>query len=424
MCYLILFIGFLINFISFFLFFTPIGSTLIVYYPNFSYLLVFVYLIPSIYLIKNNEKRKSKKVLFIIGNCIFLVILSIMPLISIPFIVYDVESQMFANYGTDYINLNTNRMLNNPFSFWKSLHGISLNLQDLDINLDILYYNNSNDYFYFDWYKPKGGGPFPVIILLHGGSWVTGNKGVKNNMQLSMYLASQGYCVFDIQYGVYMSASEANSDYEDYLRPDYNRSYLIPDQVENVGKFTHFLAKNHLLYNADIDNVFIMGRSAGGHVAGVVGTGYNNSYFSGTFNESLNLRGMILLYPITNLKTLKYAAEIGLTFWESWFFDALLNNSLSQNELQLRYNFYSPYYLLQNQSAKIPPILLLFGMSDLICPYLDQGFNFRQEALRNNRTCILVSLPFIGHSIDLFMNSHAGQISTYYIERFLALETN
>jgi hypothetical protein len=44
-----------------------------------------------------------------------------------------------------------------------------------------------------------------TLIRIHGGGWVSGDKGGSNMVQMNKYFAAQGYIVFDIQYGLYDS---------------------------------------------------------------------------------------------------------------------------------------------------------------------------------------------------------------------------
>ena len=419
--YIVIIIGLVITISYIFFSNTGWGAVWAIYYPTYSHLFLLLYIIPTFIIIRDLKNRKTKRSFIILGLCIFLVVTAMLPMIATPFCLYNIETQMNTTYGGNYTQLDTSQMLQQPFSLWASIHGIPIFEGEIEIQTDILFYNNSRDYFYFDWYKPKGTGPFPVVIAIHGGAWVTGNKGVRNIIPFSKYIASQGYSVFDIQYGVYRNDLNYSTTTNSPIVPAYNLSYFIQDQVANVGQFTHFIAANNDTYAADLNNVFILGRSAGGHIAGVVATGYNNSYFSGVFNETLQLKGAILYYPITDIKTQAHAYGAGITYAD-FRFNTLFNASLSQEELNTLYNYYSPYYLIQNSSVNIPPILVVHGTHDNLIPYWQQAFYFQQEALAQGRKCILVTLPFTGHAFDMLFHGYGGQVSTYYIERFIALE--
>jgi acetyl esterase/lipase len=49
-----------------------------------------------------------------------------------------------------------------------------------------------------DLYVPKGAGPFPVLVALHGGGWVQGVRGAFQYW--GPWLAARGYALFAISY--------------------------------------------------------------------------------------------------------------------------------------------------------------------------------------------------------------------------------
>ena len=406
----------------------------------------FLYLVPAVVILKFHLSEKKKYAAVVVGITGILIFCALLPIISIPIYSNDAQTQMIQTYGAKYSSLNTVNMLQQPFSLWHSINGLPLKDSVLNITLDQLYYDNGNDSFYFDCYKPNGAGPFPIIINLHGGAWVLGNKGVENAVPFSKYIASQGYVVFDINYGlydIYDAAEKLGQGFlaESLLRPlinalpilelifpSYNLSYTIPMQVENIGHFTHYIADNASKWNGDINNVFIMGRSAGAHMASIVGTGYYNGIFGNTFNQTLDLKGIILFYPPTDLKKMRDAvASSRVTEMPivANVFDFLLNETANVTELNQLYQQYSAYYLIQNSSVtKFPAILTLHGTLDNLVPYWEQGYYFHSESKAQNLTSILVSVPFAGHAFDFMSNSYSGQMSTYFVERFLALEVS
>ncbi len=46
-----------------------------------------------------------------------------------------------------------------------------------------------------DVYLPSGGGPYPSVVLVHGGGWVLGHRGMKPMRYLASKLLEQGYAV-------------------------------------------------------------------------------------------------------------------------------------------------------------------------------------------------------------------------------------
>ena len=68
--------------------------------------------------------------------------------------------------------------------------------------------------------------------------------------------------------------------------------------------------------------------------------------------------------------------------------------------------------------AAAPPCLILQGHYDLLP--LSEAQDLQTQIQSFGRPAILVEFPYQGHAFDLVFNAPGGQVSTYYIERFLA----
>ncbi len=67
---------------------------------------------------------------------------------------------------------------------------------------------------YLDVYEPPPGtGPFPILVLVHGGSFKTGCKGEK--AALAARLAGSGFVVFSIDYRTGCDPAKPPSDIDD-----------------------------------------------------------------------------------------------------------------------------------------------------------------------------------------------------------------
>jgi acetyl esterase/lipase len=200
---------------------------------------------------------------------------------------------------------------------------------------------------------------------------------------------------------------DAFGSIRDLITPAYNQSYTIQQQVENIGYFTQVLELNSTKYHADLNHTFIVGRSAGGHMATVVTLGYKNPLFAGNFSTAMNITAGIWFYPITNVSKL-----------QSGFFDSMLQGS---NPLDFQYKKFSADFLVAN-STVVPPIMIVHGEKDMMVNYPAQAVEFYQYAQGLGKKCTLITIPWAGHAFDINFPTYGGQMSTYYIERFMALE--
>jgi acetyl esterase/lipase len=415
LCYAIL--GMFIGMTVLYLFFdtSTLGWLVAILYSSIAPALFVIFISCGIIIIRFSFMKNRNGIIIITGLCIFMFVSALIPYAAIPGGIADAESQMSETYGTAYTNLDTSLMRPVPYSLYDSIYGVSIDESKFSVIENIEYLDNGVDKFFFDWYRPSGEGPFPVIIALHGGAWVIGDKGRMNVILFNRYFASQGYSVFDLNYGLFdvsTLSGEAASTFGTFsalggLSPDYNGSYTLQQQIENIGEFTKMLDLNDTKYSADMDSVFVVGRSAGGHMASLVTLGYANPLYAGNFSTNMTVKGGIWIYPPTN-----FSRSTG-----SSFFDPMMQGSLPIEE---QYNKMSAAYLITN-STITPPIMIVHGSKDGLAEY-SQGLSFYQYATGLGKTCLFITIPWAGHAFDFLFQSYGGQISTYYIERFVALE--
>ena len=390
---------------------STLGWIVTLVYPSVAPLLFILVLTSGVVIIRFSFMRKQREMLIVTAVCAFIFIGAIIPYPAIPFAIADAEQQMRSVYGTQYTDLDTSEMRPVPYSVFDSFFGMSIDETKFSVQYDIPYLDNGQDTFHFDWYCPVGDGPFPVIIAIHGGAWVLGDKGGANIPLFNQYFASRGYTVFDIQYGLF-DVSTLSSSFGIFsnlatFATNYNGSYNIEDQIENVGYFTKVLELNQSRYRADLDSVFVVGRSAGGNLASLVTLGYKNPLFNGTFATNMTVKGGIWLYPVTNI-----------TRDENGFFDPFVEGDQPIDE---QYKKLFAASLILN-STEVPPIIIVHGSKDGLAEYQSQGVSFYRLANSLGYRCLLITIPWAGHGFDYNFYGYGGQIATYYIERFMALE--
>lgn len=100
-----------------------------------------------------------------------------------------------------------------------------------------------------DVYRPKNNaGKLPVIVSIHGGGWVYGNKEI---MQFyCMSLAEKGFAVVNYSYR---------------LAPKHKH----PVPLEDANKVFCWIMENADEYGFDVDNIFAVGDSCGANILGL-----------------------------------------------------------------------------------------------------------------------------------------------------------
>lgn len=100
-----------------------------------------------------------------------------------------------------------------------------------------------------DVYRPKNTqGKIPVIVSVHGGGWVYGDKELYQFY--GMTLAQRGFAVVNFTYR---------------LAPEVK----FPAPLEDTNNVISWMYENQEEYSLDMDHVFMVGDSAGGHLCGL-----------------------------------------------------------------------------------------------------------------------------------------------------------
>lgn len=122
--------------------------------------------------------------------------------------------------------------------------------EGIEAHFDINYTGEESEYNKLDVYRPTSeqGEVLPVIINVHGGGWVHGDK--ESVASYCQSLALQGFAVVNINY---------------HLMP----SAYLPRPIQDIFDVFNFVMdeENANIYGFDINNVFLTGDSAGGHYA-------------------------------------------------------------------------------------------------------------------------------------------------------------
>lgn len=106
------------------------------------------------------------------------------------------------------------------------------------------------------------GRPFPALIYIHGGAWITGDKDEGPIEADLPELLARGYAVFSINYR---------------LGP-LNQ---FPSQIQDCKCAVRSLRANAARHNIDPARIGVWGSSAGGHLAALLGTTNGSADFEG-----------------------------------------------------------------------------------------------------------------------------------------------
>ncbi|MBE5823399.1 MAG: alpha/beta hydrolase [Butyrivibrio sp.] len=125
---------------------------------------------------------------------------------------------------------------------------------------DDIVYGEDEKWQVLDVYRPKDAeGKLPVIISIHGGAWVYGDKQLYQYYCMS--LAQRGFAVVNFTYR---------------LAPEFK----YPAQLIDTNLVAGFVVDNSDKYGFDLKNIFAVGDSAGGHLLGLYSCLVTNKEYS------------------------------------------------------------------------------------------------------------------------------------------------
>ena len=289
-------------------------------------------------------------------------------------------------------------MTRSPYSFSKYMLGMHPN--DYTIDRHRQYYDGSlnatdeNITLYFDAYMPSRNaselpGKNSTLIRFHGGGLSAYDKGLSNMQKMNYYFASQGYVVFDIQYGLYSSQAVPTGN---ALTPAYVKgNFTIDDIMRHVGIFMQYLDTHSDVYGANLNSVFFSGGSAGGLLTCT--TAYSLQHANYTFynglESSFDVKGIIPYYPWINVS--------------------------GTGSIKGSYELLQPYRLVNNNS--VPCLIYQGNMDTTVYPAVTQ---LLQDAYDTKGVpCATLPMFFAEHVSDMFFEGYFNQVFLYYMERFM-----
>ncbi|MGI6110229.1 MAG: alpha/beta hydrolase family protein [Eubacteriaceae bacterium] len=242
---------------------------------------------------------------------------------------------------------------------------------------------------------PEIPGPYPVIVMIHGGFWKMPYD-LNGISQLCTDLNRRGYAVWNIEY---RRVGEPGGGYPG----------TMTDALDAVN-YLNELERNHPL---DLTRTVIMGHSAGGQVALWTGSCMNhNRSESQNRVESQNQ----LEIPILGIISMAGVCDLE----EMWKLDSLTgpeNHTAeliggSPDKFPERYQAVSPIALLP---LKVPQILF-HGKADYDVPP-QISIAYYQAGLACGDTVSLNLLPHTDHFTFLDPSSHAWQSVTASLDQ-------
>ena len=204
-----------------------------------------------------------------------------------------------------------------------------------------------------DVYYPQGTSkPLPVIIVVHGGGWMYGDKEL--NQIYAMNLALRGFSIVNINYHL---AQEKR----------------FPQQIKDIYDVFNWIFANGKDYFLDIENVFITGDSAGAHLSAVSLALLDNAELRKQLNVDTKLKikagGVICgAFELDAFKGIKKLVA-------AWYGKVVLGQKVKKSE------YAKTMSAIKSINKKLPPLYLMTSSQDFL---KDQTLHFVEFLKANN----------------------------------------
>jgi len=265
-----------------------------------------------------------------------------------------------------------------PFSFWKlATRGKSTARHDT-----LRYADDAGPAALLDFYHADSSGMRPCVIVIHGGSWSSGDS--KQLQELNIYLANRGYHVASVNY---------------HKAPEWQS----PKPLEDVRKAISYLRAKAEQLRIDTSRLVILGRSAGAQIA-----------LLAAYQETEpGFKGVISFYGPADM-IWGYSKPAS-----RWVMDSrhVMENYLGGTYKQIpdRYRSASP---IEYVSENSPPTLLIHGRNDVLVAY-EHSTRLATKLENKGVPHYLLTLPWATHGFDYTLNGPGGQLSTFTVDTFL-----
>ena len=204
---------------------------------------------------------------------------------------------------------------------------------------DDIAYGTDKKYQVLDVYKPlnKKKGKLPVIVNIHGGAWVYGDKQLYQYYAMS--LCEMGFAVVNMSYR---------------LAPESS----FYDQISDINTVLNWMCDNKEKYGLDIENVFAVGDSAGAHLLGIYTCIFTNSEYAKRYDIKLP-KGLSI-------------NAIALNCGKYFFYDEKTNNYLDDEVVKIVFadengNIDSSLInLTENIGDEFPPVYIMTCFGDFL----------------------------------------------------------
>ena len=227
-----------------------------------------------------------------------------------------------------------------------------------------------------DIYRPREDcGDAPVLVYIHGGGWVIGDKR-EQGLPMMLYLAAQGWVCVTINYRLSPRAT-------------------WPDHLVDCKRAVAWVRENIAEYGGNPDFVAVSGGSAGGHLAAMVGlTAGEDRFQPGFEGRDASVDACVPFYGVYD-----FTNREGVRGWGfAWF----VGRTVVKKRLRDHPEAFRDASPMDHVGPGAPPFMVVHGANDSLVPVAEARSFVR--LLREVCTTPVVYAEFPGaqHAFEVF----------------------
>lgn len=238
----------------------------------------------------------------------------------------------------------------------------------------IEYGQAGNTRLLMDSYVPHGEGPFPAVVIVHGGAWITGDRRLSVE-PLFQPLSDAGFAWFSISYRL------------------ANEAMMFGAAIQDVEAAVLYIRSHASEYDVDPGRIALAGESAGAQLASMA-----------ALSPELKgmVKGVVALYSPSDLVSLAKTSDrvppelrraVEGTPWAEFLLGGLRR--------------LSPLY---NVRPDMPPFLLIHGTADSLVPF-EQSERMCARMREAGASCDVYPVKGGGHGIRWW--EHSSTLTAY-----------
>lgn len=248
------------------------------------------------------------------------------------------------------------------------------------------------------WRPRQGTDRAPVLLQLHGGAWIVGDKG-QQALPLMLHLAAEGWVCVAANYR---------------LSP----RVTFPDHLVDCKLALRWIREHIADYGGDPDFVVVTGGSAGGHLAALLALTPNDPELQPGFeNADTSVSACVPFYGVYDLAEVfdprdragAQGARVG-----HWFARRIAGTTVEED--RDRFVRYSP---IAHVGPHAPPFFVIHGNKDNLVP-VEQARRFVAALGEvSHQPVLYAEIPGASHAFEVFHSVRTENVVNG-VDRFLA----